>query len=222
MIKAIFWDNDGVLVDTERLYYQATRETLLKVGVDLTERDYVELLMVQGHGAWHWAAEKGVGPAGIERLRAERNELYGRLLTEGKLLIDGVEETLRDLAGKYRLGIVTSSRKDHFDLIHRDATILPFFEFVLTAGDYTASKPDPEPYLRALERTGLQREECLVVEDSRRGLMAALAAGIRCAIIPNALTRGSDFTGAYAVLERVADVVELLDRSTGSKGQLLP
>lgn len=213
MIKAIFWDNDGVLVDTERLYFQATRTILQKQGFDLTQADFVELLMVQGRGPWHVLAEKGVSPMAIERLREERNDLYSRLLTGPDLLIDGVEATLRSLAGKYRMGIVTSSRKDHFELIHRDAGILPFFEFVLTAGDYTASKPDPEPYLRALERTGLPREECLVVEDSRRGLTAALAAGIRCAIVPNAMTRGSNFTGAYAVLERVADVVELLDHA---------
>jgi HAD superfamily hydrolase (TIGR01509 family) len=108
------------------------------------------------------------------------------------------------------MGIVTSSRKDHFDLIHKFTNILRYFDFVLTADDYKRFKPDPEPYLKALARTGCDREECLVVEDSLRGLESAKVAGIRCIIVPNAMTKGCDFPGAYKVLERVTDIVSAL------------
>jgi HAD superfamily hydrolase (TIGR01509 family) len=210
MIEAILWDNDGVLVDTERLYFRATKQVLASVGVDLTKEDYIELILVQGRGAWHLAEEKDVPPTAIERLRDERNALYSRYLHEERVLITGVEETLRALYGKYRMGIVTSSRKDHFDLIHKFTNILRYFDFVLTADDYKRFKPDPEPYLKALARTGCDREECLVVEDSLRGLVSAKAAGIRCIIVPNAMTKGCDFSGAYKVLERVTDIVSAL------------
>lgn len=210
MIEAILWDNDGVLVDTERLYFRATKQVLASVGVDLTKEDYIELILVQGRGAWHLAEEKDVPPAAIERLRDERNALYSRYLREERVLIAGVEETLRALYGKYWMGIVTSSRKDHFDLIHKFTNILRYFDFVLTADDYTRFKPDPEPYLKALARTGCNREECLVVEDSLRGLESAKAAGIRCIIVPNAMTKGCDFPGAYKVLEHVTDIVSVL------------
>jgi len=82
MIKAIFWDNDGVLVDTERLYFLATQQTLATVGVPLTKEQYIELFLVQGKGAWHLAAEKGVSPSAIEQLRHERNTLYSTLLCQ--------------------------------------------------------------------------------------------------------------------------------------------
>lgn len=213
MIEAIFWDNDGVLVDTEHLYYRATRTILARVGVDLMQEDYIELLLVQGRGPWHLAAAQGVSPAGIERLREERNALYGRLLQTEPVLIDGVTETLQALGGSYRMGIVTSSRKDHFDLIHHATALLPFFDFALTADDYTRFKPDPEPYLMALEHTSLGPDQCLVIEDSVRGLEAATAAGIRCLVVPTALTRGCSFTGAYAVLDRITDVVAFLART---------
>lgn len=216
MIRALFWDNDGVLVDTEHLYFRATRTILAQVGVDLTVEDYIDLLLVQGRGAWHLAAAKGVEPAMIERLREDRNALYGRLLQEAPVLIDGAAATLQALAGSYRMGIVTSSRKEHFDLIHRSTGLLPFFEFVLTADDYTRFKPDPEPYRTALARTGLAPEECLVIEDSLRGLEAAIAAGIRCLVVPNTLTRGCVFSGAYAVLDRITDVAAFLARTNGT------
>src|SRR6202035_4781810 len=76
MIKAIFWDNDGVLVETEHLYFEATQQVLRSVGIDLTEEQYIELFLVQGRGAWHLAEERGIAPSDIERLRHERNEVY--------------------------------------------------------------------------------------------------------------------------------------------------
>ena len=75
MIRAILWDNDGVLVDTEPLYFRATREILARVGVDLTQELYVEHLLKQGKGAWHLAAEKGAPPGEIDRMREERNAI---------------------------------------------------------------------------------------------------------------------------------------------------
>jgi len=87
MIKAIFWDNDGVLVDTERLYFRATQQVLATVGIPLTTAQYIDLFLVQGTGAWHLAAEHGLSPSAIEQLRHERNTLYSTLLGQEPLLV---------------------------------------------------------------------------------------------------------------------------------------
>jgi HAD superfamily hydrolase (TIGR01509 family) len=191
VVEAIFWDNDGVLVDTERLYYRANREVLATVGVDLSEADYVELFLRQGRGAWHLARERGL-------LEAEAT------------FIPGVEEALRTLAGRYRMAVVTSSLPGHFDLIHDRGPLLRFFEFVLTSADYQHTKPHPEPYLRALERVRLPPGQCLVIEDSERGLLAAKAAGLTCWVVPSGLTAGGRFASADRVLGSVSEVASLL------------
>jgi HAD superfamily hydrolase (TIGR01509 family) len=147
------------------------------------------------------AADQGVSPSAIAQLRHARNTLYSTFLSQEPLLMAGVRDVLDALSGTYVMGIVTSSEPDHFALIHQTTGILPYFRFVLTARDYTQSKPHPEPYLRAVECSGLGPEECVVIEDSERGLMAAQAAGLRCIVVPSALTRGSNFAGAYKVLE---------------------
>ena len=201
MIKAIFWDNDGVLVDTERLYFLATQHVLATVGIPLTQEQYIDLFLVQGKGAWHLAADKGVSPNAIAQLCHERNTLYSTFLCQEYLLMAGVREVLDALYGTYVMGIITSAEPDHFALIHQATGLLPYFHFVLTARDYTHSKPHPEPYLLAVERSGCRKEECLVIEDSERGLMAATAAGLRCIVVPSAFTRGSNFAAAYKVLE---------------------
>ena len=206
MIKAIFWDNDGVLVDTEHLYFQATRETMASAGIPLSDDDYVEFFLRQGTGAWHLAEQRGVSPDDIARLRDERNALYSRLLRTESRPIAGVTDVLEALRGTYVMGIVTSSRKDHFDVIHENAGLLKYFDFVLTSGDFARVKPHPDPYLMAIERSGATPDECVAIEDSERGLEAATLAGIRCLVIPTALTRGCRFAGAHGVLAGIGDV----------------
>jgi HAD superfamily hydrolase (TIGR01509 family) len=200
MIRAVFWDNDGVLVDTEKLYFQATRELLLPAGVTLTTELFKRISLFEGRSAFDLAEEKGVPREEILRLQAERNRRYAELLAGGVRILDGVEETLGSLRGKVIQAIVTSSRRSHFDVMHAGTGLLPFFDFILTREDYVLSKPDPEPYRLAMERSGCLPEECLVVEDSERGLRAALAAGIRCIVVPNELTKGAAFDGAWRIL----------------------
>ncbi|MDP2360785.1 MAG: HAD family phosphatase [bacterium] len=217
MIKALFWDNDGILVDTERLYFQATRESLGSVGIDLSPAQYLEWFMVQGCGAWHLAEERGLAPEAVEALRRERNERYHELLRREDLVIPGVREVLETLFGRFTMGIVTSSEREPFEIIHRRAGLLPFFQFVLAHGDFTHSKPHPEPYLRALERSGFRQDECLVIEDTERGLAAATAAGLRCVVVPTELARGCAFHGAWRVLEILADLLDLLPDSADAE-----
>lgn len=210
MIKAILWDNDGVLVDTESLYYTATRQILLPYGVDLTKEMYNEFFLIQGRGAWHLLEEKGLSTDQLQKLKNERNELYHEKLLKESISIDGVKETLDYLSVHFKMGIVTSSRKDHFDRIHKASGLLKYFNFILTAEDYKKFKPDPEPYLLAVEKSGFSKEECVAIEDSERGLKSAKSAGIKCFIIPNELSKTSDFSLADKVLNNIRQVIEVL------------
>lgn len=208
MIKAIFWDNDGVLVDTERLYFRATQDIMATAGRPISEDDYIEYFLRQGTGAWHLL--ENTPSEDIARLRHARNERYSELLRQEASAIEGVDAVLRQLHGKYTMGIVTSSRRDHFELIHQRCDLLRHFDFVLTADELPRVKPHPDPYLMAIERAGLPPDECVAIEDSERGLEAATAAGIRCIVIPTPMTKGCAFKGAYRVVSAVADVPRLL------------
>lgn len=196
MWQALLWDHDGVLVDTERLYFQATRELLAETGVELTAADYRRYLLVASRGAWHLAAERGVSEAAIAELRQRRDQRYKELLLAEEVLIPGVLELLAQLHMRTRMAVVTSSKRVHFDAIHTRTGLPRYFELILTREDYAESKPDPEPYRTALARMGLRAEQCLVLEDSERGLIAAKAAGLTCWVVPSELTRDSCFTQA--------------------------
>lgn len=207
MVKAIFWDNDGVLVDTEHLYFRATQRILEEhAGIALSRADFIRISLQQGRSAFTLATEQGFDAGQCERMRQERNALYAQMLADEAEAIDGVEDTLQRLHGRLQMAIVTSSLGEHFDIIHRRTGLLQYFDFWLTRENYRRTKPHPEPYLSALQRSGLQPEDCLVVEDTERGLKSAVAAGIPCLVIPGELTRGHDFTGARAVLNDVREL----------------
>ncbi len=118
MFKAILWDNDGVLVDTEKFYYLANKKLLARFRIDLTEELFRDLYLTQSIGAWHLIPKVDSEPIDIPELKKERNAIYLKMLQTENFKIDGVEETLEALKERYTMGIVTSSRREHFEMIH--------------------------------------------------------------------------------------------------------
>jgi len=208
VLKAILWDNDGVLVDTEGLYFQAGQEILAAQGVVLTREDFIEQSLKKGESVFDFLPEQDEDY--IDPLRVERNARYSELLSEGVQVLDGVVETLEALHGRVRMGVVTGSRRDHFDIIHAPMDLLGFFEFVLAREDYDKSKPHPDAYLKAMQLHGWTPDDCVVVEDSERGCAAAAAAGLRVLIVPNDLSAQGDFSPAYKVLGNVREVADVV------------
>lgn len=210
MVEGILWDNDGVLVDTECLFFESTRRTLARIGIHLSLEQFLDLSMRQGRSAFELAIGNGWQKQQLAHLKRERDVLYSELLRRHTRVLPGVPETLKALHGRKRMAVVTSSQRQHFDTMHADIGLREYFEFALVREDYNETKPDPEPYLLALKRLGMKADNCVAVEDSERGLAAARAAGIRCLVIPNDMTRSCSFQGATAILPRAAAVVDML------------
>jgi len=207
--KYILWDHDGVLVDTERLYFEATRKTLAEFSVELKQEKYLEF-MARGESSWQLARKAGIKENLIEQYRTKRQQYYRELLVESDIDIPGVEEVLKDLSEKYSMGIITTSRRADFDLIQKDRGIVGFMEFVLCVEDYPRAKPHPDPYLAGLAKFASDPREAVVVEDSERGLRSANAAGIDCYIIEHEFTRSHDFSLARKVLPSLTALRDIL------------
>jgi HAD superfamily hydrolase (TIGR01509 family) len=201
----ILWDHDGVLVDTEPWYFEATRQCIAVLGVDLRKPDYLRD-MAAGRPAWERARALGASERQVADARRDRDALYQQFLREKDIDIPGVVEVLAELAGRFSMAIVTTAKRQDFELIHKDRSILQFMEFVIANGDYVHSKPHPEPYLTALLRFDIDARHALAIEDSERGLRAAVAAGIDCIVIDNAFVDGQDFSLAT---QRVASIKDL-------------
>ncbi|MDY0261424.1 MAG: HAD family phosphatase [Syntrophotalea acetylenica] len=211
MLKGIFWDNDGILVDTEPLYYRAMQETLAEVGIPLPMDLYRRITLEEGRSSLCLAQEAGFSDADLSRLRDAKNARYSRMLQAGITPLAGAVEAVAALRPYVGMAIVTSSLRDHFELMHRHSGLPQQFDFILTREDFHNTKPHPEPYLKALARSGLRPEECIVIEDTRRGLEAARAAGLRCLVIPGGLAPDAAYPGAWKVAANLDMARRLLE-----------
>ena len=212
MKKYILFDNDGVLVETERFYFLATQRILSEYDVALS-LEYYQTIMPKAITAWHLLLEAGFTQADVDAARDQRNVYYQEYLRSQPLYIDGVESVLKELSKDYKMAIITTSRRPDFEIIHADRRLTQYMEFVLCEGEYGRAKPYPDPYLKGIENLKATKHETLIVEDSERGLTSAVNAQIECAIVDNDFTSTHDFSKATHRIKTLAELPALLHRS---------
>jgi HAD superfamily hydrolase (TIGR01509 family) len=210
MKKYILFDNDGVLVETEKWYHRANVEVLELLGLQISQERYKEI-MIKGQSALLLAKENGYDYDTIEKYREKRNELYQHYIRTENIEIAGVSEIIAELKEHYQMGIVTSARREDFELIHSKGSITKHMDFILCSKEYKRSKPHGDPYLEGLARFGGEKNEALIVEDSGRGLASALDAKIDCAIVFNEFTVSHDFSGATHRIDNLGELKRLLE-----------
>ncbi len=208
--STIFWDSDGTLVDTEPPYFKVTQTVLKEVGIDLTRDWYVNEQLKKGTSAFDLARDLGQSEASIQALREKKDELYLESLKTGVQVMRGVVTTLNALHGKVPMAIVTTSRKVNFEQIMTATGLAKYFDFFIVREDVVHEKPDPEPYLKAWEKSGLPKEKCLVIEDTERGVISAKAAGLTCFAIPNELSKDNDFSKADGIIKNLVEILEFI------------
>jgi HAD superfamily hydrolase (TIGR01509 family) len=187
-VKAVVFDMDGLLVNSEVVYCEALTVQALAMG-------YVLPLAVLKRMIGHtWAGSAHVltdhfGPAfDTDLMREGSVERFYDLAKAGVALKAGVSELLDQLeALGIPKGVATSSRR--IDLEHHlgGHGIIGRFHAILAQGDYTQGKPHPEPYLKAAEALGVDPADCLALEDSHNGVRSAAAAGMMAVMVPDML-----------------------------------
>jgi HAD superfamily hydrolase (TIGR01509 family) len=213
MKKTILWDNDGVLVDTEKYYLEANTIFLGKYGIEVTEELYNQISLVEGRSMLTLLEDKGYSQKELLKLRAQRDDIYINLVMSNDVRIDGAGDVLASLHGKFKMGIVTTTKREYFVKVHETTGFIKYFDFIVAREDYEKSKPSPDPYLIGISVSKSLPEECIAVEDTERGLKSATSAGIDCIVVPSALTRGNDFKDAKVIVENLSGItVNLLSR----------
>jgi HAD superfamily hydrolase (TIGR01509 family) len=210
MKKYLLFDNDGVLVETEKYYYEANVKALAEFGLELSFDVYMEI-MARGGTAWEVAKKHGYSQDKIDKKRAQRDIYYQEFIQNENIEIDGVLEVLKKLSKSYNMGIVTTSRRVDFDLVHNKMDIVSYMDFTLCVEEYPRSKPHPDPYLAGMKKFSATKDECIIIEDSQRGLSSAVNAGIECIIIDNEFTRTHDFSQASYKIQTIKELPALLE-----------
>jgi len=181
MKKAVIFDMDGVIAETEHAHIGAEKQTMLKYGIEISEDELHEYTGTTAKVMFTSLIKKHRLDTTFDRIFKEKEEILFKLLEEDVQPTKGVIDLLRKLRKmKVKLAVASSSHKRMIEYVLKKLEIIDFFDSIVGAEDIDRSKPDPEIFLISAKRLNVKPEECIVVEDSKLGVEAAKKAGMKC------------------------------------------
>lgn len=212
MIRAVVFDFDGVLANSEPLHFRAFRDVLAERGLTLTERAYYDqYLGYDDVGAFRAiAADAGAGldEAQIADLAARKAAHLEVLERDGSILFPGARDAVLRMARRGPIAIASGAIRPEIVRILDREGLTSFFPVLVAAGDTPASKPDPAPYTTAVALLALATGrsvhpfECVAVEDSRWGLQSARGAGLHTVAVTHSYPR-ADLLDADVIIDHL-------------------
>ena len=209
--RAVLFDLDGTLVDSERDVAVALDEVLRRRGRVLTEAEK-GYIIGHGWGEIHaFLVSNGGVPLSLAELEDEVFEVrLERVGQGGVTVLPGAVELVRRVSAKVPCALVTGSSRKEADLMLDALKLRGAFHSLVCAGEYPRGKPAPDPYLTAAQALSVSAASCLVLEDSTAGIASARAAGMFCIALRAGNFALQDQSAANLVLESMVEVDGLL------------
>ena len=204
-MKAIIFDLDGTLVDSDVAWFNTYQKIANNLGKGQIKKEHYEHFVHSGE-IYKWFVSHHNIQMNEEEFWKEVDQYFNILMRDGVLPIEGAIMAVKRLSNDFRLAIASSASAKYADYILEELEIRDLFEVIVGAEDVSTTKPYPDVYLETLKRLNLSAQECLAVEDSVRGLKAAKAAGIKCVVIPYHKDENLDFKEADLILLNLKDL----------------
>ncbi len=213
--RAVVFDMDGLLFDTEKLYRRATIAAIAAHGRELPESFYASVVGLSGPAIQIAFRERLGEDFDFTSLWKVATGHVQRLIESELQLKPGAVELLDALeARNLPRAIATSSRREMVDRYLGLHDLHPRFDLIVAQGDYARGKPHPDPYLKAAERLGLAPGDCLALEDSHHGVRSAASAGMMTIMVPDLVAASEEMQGlCVAVAADLHIVREIVGRS---------
>ena len=219
MIKAIFFDFNGVIIDDENIQMKAYQEVLRGHEIDLTEEWYFDALGMDDKTfvkAMFERAKKPLTDPVLETVLGAKTDLHRQMIEDELPFFPGVLTFLKATSRHFQLGLVSMANKTEVGYVFERANLTPLFSIVVTAEDASMCKPAPECYLAGLTKLNEKRQrerqlpllasECLAIEDAPPGIQSARAAGMRTLGVTNTVSEEAlRAAGADVVTKSLAD-----------------
>lgn len=213
-IRAIIFDMDGVLVDSEPTQAKAIMEVCREFGMEVSESECDDFRGRKMEDIFFYASKKyGIEIVPIREMVKRKIEIYLEFALQDVKLVSGVREFLDKLkkTQKYRFALTTSGRKIQQDQILAKYQLENFFETMITSDDVKNGKPHPEPYIVTVEKLNEEPGACLVIEDSDNGILSAKTAGcLTCGITTTFPGNRLESAGADIIISDFDELAKIL------------
>lgn len=203
MIKAIIFDFDGTIIDTETAWYVAFRDAYKQHGVELTLEKYSECLGTSLHSfnPYTYLSTHHNIELDLDEFREAIQAKHTELMAKETIRLGILNYLKAAKAAGLKIGLATSSHMDWVEKYVDQLGISEYFESYSTADDVENVKPDPAVYLHALEQLGVEASETIAIEDSPNGARAAVKAGIHTVVVKNTITKQLPFSTGHHTIE---------------------
>ena len=215
-LRAIIFDFDGVIADTEPLHFAALRQVLAGIDIVLTEPEYyADYLGFDDHGCLTEALHRHHRPVTSDllvQLMGQKALAYLTAVKQHLAIFPGVRELVQEAAERYPLAVASGALRNEIELILEESGLRKAFRHITSAEDVIRGKPAPDPFIHAM--AGLNRScanlsltpaDCLVIEDSLPGIRGALAAGMKVLAVANTHAL-QDLHEAHSTTHSLADI----------------
>ena len=214
MIKAVIFDMDGLMVDSEPVHFKAYEQVLGELGKTVPESDYAERYVGISDGdAAQDIVKRYHLPISAKELLTRKAAAFAKLLPGNVVPKEGLFDLLKDLrAHGYKTAVASGAMLPDIEKIIASLGLQDSFDALCSAEQVAHGKPAPDVFLLAAQKLGVQPAESLVLEDAPVGAQAAHAAGMKCYAIPSRETKGRSFNGATQVLSSLNEVFAALQQ----------
>jgi HAD superfamily hydrolase (TIGR01509 family) len=213
-MKAVIFDMDGVIVDSEPRHERAFLEVVRELGYgDNHGMRFADYIGRTDQELWVDFVARHHPSRTLDELLAMKRQRVIKLLRRDEPVFDGLPELVQSLAAKYRLALASGSERLVVEEVLGLKNLRRFFSATVSGSDVKRGKPAPDIFLRAAELLGVAPPECWAVEDSKPGVAAGLAAGMRVIAITNTHP-AEELSHATQVVKRYEEIGKLLLRSS--------
>jgi HAD superfamily hydrolase (TIGR01509 family) len=197
MIKAVIFDMDGVIVDSEPLHYEAHNILLGSYGHSLSDEHIRKYAGINSRVLYTQLKEKLNLPQDVDALVMKKKEIFLMLAAKKLKLMPHATEFIGFVkANGFKVAIASSGLREQIHAMLNKFGLLKHFETIVSVDDVKNAKPHPEIYLEAIRRLGLKSSECIAIEDSDKGIASAKQAGLKVIAVPNKYTEHQDLSMA--------------------------
>ncbi len=227
MLKAIIFDFDGVITDSEPVHLLMFQKVLAEMGLSLSKKEYYDVYLgMDDKGCFStllYSHGINAAPGLIQSLIKKKSAYVMEYIKNGLFIYPGVVDFIELVRRKYCLSIASGALRHEIEFVLNRAGIRSMFDVIISAEDVREGKPNPECFNKSLERLNeggrqqIRPDECLVIEDSIAGIEAASSAGMRCIAVTNtyshdSLTMADRVVGSLKEID-VEDLENLISKS---------
>lgn len=202
---------DGTMIDSEILHYQAYKDVLAELGIDFIMENYLPYFGAKDENVCTDLVKKFNLLIENKKLLENKNNTFNNKYMSKIVPQKGLFELLRKLKeNNYPLAIASSSQLHDIEMVLAKLNIKDYFKAIVSAELVEYGKPAPDIFLLAAQKLNIMPKNCLVLEDSLRGVQAAKSAGMTCYAIPTNWSKSEDFSNANKILDSLNDVYAYL------------